>query len=200
MSCQCSCTSTVRGRCQDPPQTNYKCILTAASGQFIIYMGLKQYLMMNCGEWRLFTLSITTLRGKNRVESDIPFVRMNNVLHVSRWSGTHWNFYKTLSPTSANQYYPINVSRREIMAFTRFRMGHSRLTHQHYLDANAPSQYIFCLSNELSIQHIVDECPEVPLKCQQLDINGLDYDYHAPQQKTSSYLENFLDKLICISY
>ena len=30
------------------------------------------------------------------------------------------HFYKTPNPTSAKQYYPINVSRRETITFTRF--------------------------------------------------------------------------------
>ena len=33
---------------------------------------------------------ITSLRCKYGDGSDIPFVRMNNVLHVKRWSGIHW--------------------------------------------------------------------------------------------------------------
>ena len=74
---QCSCTAAVSGRCQYRSQNNCRFILTVA----LIYCIHRPRTISN-DELRKITgnrLSISSVRGKNGVGSNIPSVRMNNV-------------------------------------------------------------------------------------------------------------------------
>ena len=97
----------------------------------------------------------------------------HNHLQQLDWNSYN-HFYKNYNPNKDKQIFPQEISRRETIAFSRFRMGHTRLTHKIYFDSSGPSQCIFCNCSDLNIKHIVEECPETYRICQHLGIQSLD--------------------------
>ena len=106
--------------------------------------------------------------------NDIKNVLFNKFKHNEQ---LEWNlythFYKTLNPLRQKQVFPSNIPRREVVAFTRLRMGHTRLTHKKYFDSTGPTDCVFCQNEELSIQHIIDDCPAAYEISQRTGIHNL---------------------------
>ena len=83
------------------------------------------------------------------------------------------HFYKSINPTQTKSSFPIDAARREMVTFTRMRLGHTRLTNKKYFDTNAPTNCIFCQSDEMSTQHLVDDCPVIYRISQNFGIDSI---------------------------
>lgn len=58
----------------------------------------------------------------------------------------------------ANNIEPSRMSRIEVTKIIRLRLGHSKLTHEHYINKNISSQCTYCNQAQISIHHILSEC------------------------------------------
>ena len=76
------------------------------------------------------------------------------------------HLYKSINPLGETFLFPINVSRRDAVAYLRFRMCRTRITHRRLFDSSGPSQCMFCFNDELTISHLIDDCPETVVICQ----------------------------------
>jgi len=80
-----------------------------------------------------------------------------NTLHItSNWcQSTHPNMTNTpiLDPSN-------NMSRYDQIIITRLRLGHTNLTHQHYLDPSLDNTCLFCRNTSVLIAYILKECPK----------------------------------------
>ncbi len=65
--------------------------------------------------------------------------------------------YTNLNPARNKVIYPTSISRLQSTIFTRLRIGHTQLTHQHILIGRQPPNCPFC-GNNLSIDHIFNNC------------------------------------------
>ena len=81
------------------------------------------------------------------------------VQEIGHTEGKHFDHrYSTFNPTRTKVVYPREISRAQATIFTRLRIGHTQLTHQHLLTGKAkPSPYPFCTST-LSLHHIFNLC------------------------------------------
>jgi len=53
--------------------------------------------------------------------------------------------------------FPANIFRKQETAITRFRIGHTRITHQHLMKREEPPDCTDCGSS-LTVKHILTEC------------------------------------------
>ena len=83
------------------------------------------------------------------------------------------HLYKSINPLRETLRFPVNVSRRNTVAYLRFRMCHTRITHRRLLDSSGPAQCMFCFNDELTISHLINDCQETVVICQNLQIDNL---------------------------
>ena len=76
---------------------------------------------------------------------------------LSEWS-TYTHRYTTINTNKVKTHFPSQSKAIEIKIFTRLRLGHSKLTHQHLLCGKIAPSCVFCDNAQLSIGHILDEC------------------------------------------
>ena len=95
-----------------------------------------------------------------------------NGKNLEDWSN-YSHVYKLINPLKTRASYPTIISRREAVVYTRFRIGHTRLTHKYLFDSSAPTDCIFCLNDGLSVRHILFDCPQFYQICQNHNINNI---------------------------
>ncbi|XP_069968730.1 uncharacterized protein [Bactrocera oleae] len=109
--------------------------------------------------------------AKNATLSPCIYVRTNGsndilrfVVNFSKLKAkaewyTYDNRYRLVNPELRKAVYPSTCSIPEIQIFTRLRLGHTILTHQHILDRNITPGCRLCNSPTNSVEHILNICP-----------------------------------------
>ena len=93
---------------------------------------------------------------------NIPYTdlksKINNILHKKKWQ-QHWdkNIHNKLKPILGEWRPAFRKLKREQVAITRLRIGHTILTHSFLLRQKQQPQYSTCQS-PCSIKHILLEC------------------------------------------
>ena len=83
---------------------------------------------------------------------------------LEEWT-SYTHIYKTFNPDKSQINFPTTVSRRETIVYTRFRLGHTRLTHKFLFDPTSATDCIFCLNETMSVHHLIQDCPIVFSAC-----------------------------------
>ena len=78
---------------------------------------------------------------------------------LSEWS-TNTHRYATINSSKLKTQFPSQSKAIEIKIFTRLRLGHTKLSHEHLLCGKIAPSCVFCDNAQLqvSIGHILDEC------------------------------------------
>jgi len=80
---------------------------------------------------------------------------------ASLWENTS-DHYKLISPNKLSlKNYNIkanDINRQDLVKFSRLRLGHSKLTHEHMINKQAAPQCERC-NTSITIKHILLECP-----------------------------------------
>ena len=97
-------------------------------------------------------------------EAKIPFSDFKpricnyvNSLFQSKWNDCHTNKLHEINETFHSSLKIYSENRKEDVILTRLRIGHSRLTHKHYLLGENMPECISC-DCPLTIQHVLIEC------------------------------------------
>ena len=97
-------------------------------------------------------------------EAKIPFSDFKpricnyiNSLFQSKWNDCHTNKLHEINETFHSSLKIYSENRKEDVILTRLRIGHSRLTHKHYLLGENMPECIPC-DCPLTIKHILIEC------------------------------------------
>lgn len=83
--------------------------------------------------------------------------------HKNSWNLTS-NWYQHINKDKTNIIQILknnqnaNISRRDQVALTRLRLGHTKLTHNHRINKNLPNQCIFCNNTDINLEHILIRC------------------------------------------
>lgn len=99
------------------------------------------------------------------VTETILLIPPNDVLHKVKiaikedwtnvWQNTTSNQLRNIKPTTEN--WPLCCQRKEQIAITRLRIGHTRLTHKHLLQRSEPEVCVKC-NVPISVTHILVNC------------------------------------------
>ncbi|XP_023158654.1 uncharacterized protein LOC111591639 [Ceratitis capitata] len=74
-----------------------------------------------------------------------------------KWNG-YSHHYASINPNRRKPVYSTETKHKDIIMFTRLRLGHTKITHGHLLNSGGAS-CSFCNSSRTSVKHILDECP-----------------------------------------
>ncbi|XP_054735674.1 uncharacterized protein LOC129242834 [Anastrepha obliqua] len=74
------------------------------------------------------------------------------------WS-TYNNRYRLINPNKTKTAYPTTCSIPALKVFSRLRLGHCALSHQHLLNRSYDPGCAYCNSTSTSTLHILDTCP-----------------------------------------
>ncbi|XP_069962358.1 uncharacterized protein [Bactrocera oleae] len=108
--------------------------------------------------------------AKNATLSPCIYVRTNESNDILRFVAnfsklkakaewyTYDNRYRLVNPELRKAVYSSTCSIPEIKIFTRLRLGHTILTHQHILDRNITPGCRLCNSPTNSVEHILNIC------------------------------------------
>ena len=74
------------------------------------------------------------------------------------WSNYH-HLYKTFNPQGSVAVYPNEISKLDLRKYTRIRLGHTLITHQHLFENTSPNICNLCNSNQMfDINHLIFNC------------------------------------------
>ncbi|XP_053968237.1 uncharacterized protein LOC128869671 isoform X6 [Anastrepha ludens] len=74
------------------------------------------------------------------------------------WAAYH-HYYKLNNPRGTKPIFPSDSPCRGIRTFVRLRIGHAIPTHSHLLNGVLKPPCSYCNIPDLSVQHLLDECP-----------------------------------------
>lgn len=78
-------------------------------------------------------------------------------LETEEWANYH-HHYKNINPHKTKPTYPPDASRADIQKYTRLRLGHTFITHQHLFNNSRIENCPLCNTNTISIQHLIFNC------------------------------------------
>ncbi|KAL4113851.1 hypothetical protein QTP88_017412 [Uroleucon formosanum] len=112
-----------------------------------------------------------------------------------KWQ-THWSKQQTklneIKNTIFNWRDP-DLSRKEKILMNRLRIGHTRLTHQHLMAKEEPTQCTVC-GVALTVKHVITECYQYAEDLKTYNIPPNLYEALGPDSKNTSNMLTFLKK------
>lgn len=89
--------------------------------------------------------------------------------YLMEWANYNHRYSK-INTDKSKTIFSSTCTRKSAKIMSRLRIGHTKLTHAHILTRSSRPDCIFCFDNQLTVDHILDDC--VILLPQRISIFG----------------------------
>jgi len=107
---------------------------------------------------KIATLEPLILHNTNNKKDINKLVNNYATEALNRIWNNYNHFYKTINPERQPTNIPTTTNRNDAIIFTRFRLTHTSLTHEHLMKKLPAPLCPYCNTTTLTTQHLLNHC------------------------------------------